>query len=642
MGTAPCLWPRRFAERSRGLLVAAAVVALAAAGCTRLRAKKEIVDGQEAIYPFLSHGSVAIAAGMLENRWDIGNRYPVVSIDPLTWTEDPFNDNYWRFLFYSLRPTSNLLWAYYVTGQSRYREKLLEILTSFAAHDAQRPTTPYDRLRFDYRHGAGFRALVLVNTYMKLRRSGDLPADLGQALVASIERLGRFLALPENFDATYNHGFAEAAGLVSIAVNFPELAPAAAWKETALTRLKNLMTSAVDADGVELENSPFYHYYVLGFAYDISHWARTYAVPVSSTFDDAMRSMLRYSTLIVQPNGQLPLLGSTVEYGVENLDETAFDALAGENPTFEWVLSRGAHGTPPEDAERAVVFPVSGQSILRSGFGTGPGDFAEQSQVTFNVGPWRSNHSHLDVLGINLFARGDTLLCDSGLYTYTPGADADYFTGTRAHNTVVVDGRDQSPTGSIGSGVVSLGSDWESYSGWHGLYAGVTHRRSVLLLGQEGLLVVDALEADAGHDFAQTWHLPAGYTSTAAGLDVDAQGGGVPVSIRQAWTEGVTLSAITGATSPIMQGWVSTKYGQKTPSTVLEYHVTGTSARFATFIAVGAHSPGALQVSGSFGSDGTVHVTVCEDGVGREITLLNQASASEAVRVTSAAANACP
>jgi hypothetical protein len=241
------------------------------------------------------------------------------------------------------------------------------------------------------------------------------------------------------------------------------------------------------------------------------------------------------------------------------------------------------------------------------------------------------------VLGLDFFSRDATLLCDSGLYTYTPGADADYFTSTRAHNTVVVDGSDQLPIGPVGRGVASVGPDWEYASGWHELYTGVTHRRSVLLLGQDAVLVVDSLEADGSHDFAQIWHLPSGYTATPAGLGVDAQGPGAPVSIRQAWGDGVTLSVITGATAP-MQGWISPKYGQKAANTALEYHVTGTSARFATVIA--AQSSG--TVSGSTGADGAIHLTVCQGGVGREVDISNQASVSEVVRVTSAAAPGCP
>jgi hypothetical protein len=87
-----------------------------------------------------------------------------------------------------------------------------------------------------------------------------------------------FLASPMNFDPEYNHGFTEAAALALVAANRPSLPEAPSWQATALDRLSSLMVNFVDVDGVELENSPFYHFYVLSLAYQIDRWSRRYGI----------------------------------------------------------------------------------------------------------------------------------------------------------------------------------------------------------------------------------------------------------------------------------------------------------------------------------------------------------------------------
>jgi hypothetical protein len=378
-------------------------------------------DREENIYEALSQGAVSVADKLLENRWNLGSRFPIATLpDPLTWTEDPFADPQWRFLFYSLKPTSNLLYAYDTTRDVKYRDKLVSILESFAAYDASRPVgPPYDRTRFDHRHGAAFRAMVLVNTLVKLERSGDITPALAESLKAAIARLGTFLAIAMNFDPEYNHGFTEAAALALVAANFPDLPKAPSWQATALDRLSSLMLNSVDGDGVELENSPFYHFYVLSLAYQIDRWARRYGIPLPEGFQTTLTSMVSYATFVLQPDGSIPLAGASVELGVDNLDPAVYSDLAKEFPEFAYVYTLGASGTAP--TERVVLFPASGQAFLRSGFGTGPADVAQETHIAFNVGKWRTSHSHLDVLGLDYYAAGARQLATRACTPTTPG-----------------------------------------------------------------------------------------------------------------------------------------------------------------------------------------------------------------------------
>lgn len=584
--------------------------------------------GQEQIYGLVSEGSIPVADELLQDVWDLGPRSHPVHIAPITWREDPFHDSYWRSLYYALRPTSNLLYAYYSTGDKRYRDKLISILDSYCTYDASRPV---DRDKFDNRYSSAFRAMVLVNSYVKLARSGDLPAPLSVELRAAIERIGNFLALAVNFEPNQNHGISEAAALALVAVNFPALAEAPGWRSLGLQRLASVMTTTVDADGVEIENTPFYHFYALTFAREIDGWATKYNIGLSPEFRKDTNQMVKYATHIVQPNSKLPLLGSGVESSMANQDTGVYSKLGEEFPEFEYTYTSGVAGTAP--SRRNVMFPISGQSMMRSAWSPAA-DFKNDSQVTFNVGRWRSRHCHLDVLGINYYSAGRTLVTDSGLYTSNAGADFDFFTGTRAHNTVVVDGKDQSTGSAVVEGLTATGVDWAYQSGAHDLYAGVTHRRSVVLLRRDLLLVVDTLSGSAPHRFQQLWHLFPGAAPRASGTSIDVSEGKVQLlAIRQSPPARLAVDIVTGQTNP-EQGFYSEAYGKKVANSVIEYSTTGSSAQFVTLLASGALARFSPTVTAT--TDGTgakIHAQICAGGMARSIDITNQARAGETVKI---------
>jgi hypothetical protein len=274
------------------------------------------------------------------------------------------------------------------------------------------------------------------------------------------------------------------------------------WGDLARSRLDRLMVDAVDPDGVEVENSPFYHFYVMRFAADIAAWASMNDIELSQGFTERLGDMAEYAAWIVMPDGRIPLLGSSPARTVDEENARELATVAADHPRLEFVLSRGARGEAPET--NSMLFPQSGTAILRSGFGSAA-TYADQTHVVFDVGPYRTAHSHLDGLSVNVHAAGMTVLPDSGLFTYEKGPDYDYFHGTAAHNTVLVDGGDQR-AGPVEASPPQSGSGWTYQSGRHTLYDAVDHRRAVVLLDEEHLVVIDLLDGSDEHEFAQLWH----------------------------------------------------------------------------------------------------------------------------------------
>jgi hypothetical protein len=571
--------------------------------------------GEESAYAELDEGDEASAQNLLGDVWPArGLPLPYLQW-PLTWQEDPYHEAYWEFYFYGMRPEATLLYEWERTGYKPYLEKLLAILRSYVAYDRTRPE---NRVTFDNDHTSAYRTMELVNLYVKLKIAHALPPDLEAGLASSLQKLGGFLAEAKHFEADFNHGFNEGAALLLLADNFPHMPGAAGWRALALERLEAMLVNTIDADGVEVENSPFYQVYVLGLVYQIAQWAKRYEPSLATPYAGAASKMLAYTAEITQPNGYLPMLGATATTYMPSQDPNVYGAMAAADPAFDFAFTRGAKGTPPPDG--TVLFPVSGQLVMRSPLGAVT-NLPNQTYVTFNAGTYRTSHSDLDAMGMTMYSNGSTLLPTSGLYTYTEEPWLEYFHGTRSHNTVVVDGKDQAQgSAQAGSHGSAAGATWAS--GVSGLYAGVTHHRTIVVLRQGLTLVLDDLSSAAAHSYAQTWHMAPGSSLRSGGGDtVVTNAAGTPtLTIDQADPSGMTVQSAFGASAPI-QGWYSNGYGAKQPDWAIEDTRTGSGALFTTLLAAGPYAAQTSTVAESPVAGGH-RVSVCVGGsIGYTVTV---------------------
>ncbi len=578
------------------------------------------------MYRFLDEGDRERANLLLANRWPV-TRFPDVELPPSpTWTEDPFREKFWRFEFYGLRPLRHLMRAWLDTGDDRYRVRLTAVLESFVAHG-------HDSAFAWDKHTTAYRGMSLVNLYVKLKSRGALPPGLEQGLRERILEVGSFLHDPKNYEPDYNHGLAEAGALLLIAENFPESQAASSWRTTALARLDGLLAQVLDEDGVEVEQSPFYHFYFMTGFWEIYHWARENDVPLSPQAETRIRQMIRYAAYITLPDGNVPMLGTSVARNVRKSQDTPrYAEMAALDPAFEYALTAGRSGTPPP--ETRMLFPSSGQAVLRSSFGTAA-DFLQQTHVIVDVGPYRTLHSHLDALALQLYSAGRTLLPDSGHFSPEPGPDFDYFNSTRAHNTVVVDGRDQR-VGAARAGLSTGAGGWAYQSGAHELYDGVVHRRAVLLLRRDLVLVVDDLSSATPHVYEQTWHLFPEAELRVEDLRataLESGSGRALLTLHQLMpASGLDLQWRKGRTAPL-DGWYSARFEIKLPNYALHYQRKAAQAVYVTVLASGELASLPLQ-GGARGDTRKLEATVClPSGAGYHVAITNLTGPGEGVTV---------
>jgi hypothetical protein len=546
-------------------------------------------NGKDLIYDFLDDGDMASADLLLNNIYPI-KRYKDVKITPqITWEEDPYNDRYWRFLFYGLRPTSHLLVAGRETGDQKYYDKLIQIVDGFLETGTHK-THAWD----DY-HAVAFRTMMLTHIWWDLRKHDRLTVDTSNKILESLAEHGSFLADWHHYELHFNHGINEAAALYVLAANFPDLPGANNWLTLARSRLATGLDDLVDDDGVLIENSPYYHFYILEKYWEIYKYSQKTGTVVSRSFDNKIKNMINYGTYILQPDLQKTLIGSSIK-GVAHCTG-AFKEMAEVDPYFRYVLTQGKSGTVPPKLN--ISYIAAGQSILRSGWDKGT-EFRNQTQVIFDIGPYRTNHSHLDALSISLYGEGKALLPDSGLYSYSEEPFKSYFRGTSAHNTVTVDDKDQAD-GAAKPGLFEEGDGFAYQSAQHSLYDGVEHERAVALLGKRLVLIIDNLKSDKEHKYRQMFHLfpEAKLTkngSTATFLDKNDK---TALTIHQIIDGDVSLNAVKGQKSPIA-GFYSEYYQKKIPNYEVSYTKDATTTSYITLLEIGTHDD---QLKATLSSD---------------------------------------
>jgi hypothetical protein len=210
-------------------------------------------DGREDIYSSTDEGSVAAASALLRGIYDLP-RYPPVRLAAPTWSENGYSAAYWRFEFYSLRPTLNLLYAFRTTGNPAYARRLVSLDLSFIAAE------PHSRWAWRDAHAVAFRCMSLIDTWWKLRQAHALGERASTAILGELEKTGAFLADPNHYQVGENHGTNEAAALYNLAVAFPALPHAHQWLLLSRRRIDWQLNGLIDADGQLIENSPYYNF----------------------------------------------------------------------------------------------------------------------------------------------------------------------------------------------------------------------------------------------------------------------------------------------------------------------------------------------------------------------------------------------
>jgi hypothetical protein len=280
-----------------------------------------------------------------------------------------------------------------------------------------------------------------------------------------------------------------------------------------------------------------------------------------------------------------PLRGATRASIVLELGNALFSTRPGDrrSDTARWLLGEDCPGFSPAGAPPRTDwrFPDSGYYLFGTRFGQ-----ADEIKGMVDCGPLGylgiAAHGHADALGVWLSIAGEECLVDAGTYTY--GGEyrwRAYFRGTSAHNTLRVDGTDQSVAGGrfmwTHKARVNLQRSPQSpgafqltaeHDGYRRLRDPVRHVRSVTFDEKAACLTVrDEIEGHTEHAMEQFWHF-------APHVQVALSGSGA-LAVGRRFTVNITFSdaaaecQVIRGDEALPLGWMSRGYGVKEPASVL-------------------------------------------------------------------------
>jgi hypothetical protein len=517
-------------------------------------------------------------------------------------------DEEWRIAFGKFYVGLDLSSAFRQTGDPRHLRTWERLVTSWIDQ------VPVGAESTDT---VARRMLNWIYAWSAFARSpwfGGLARGYDVVLAGSLAEQARWLS--QHLTAGRNHRTLELYALFIYALAFPGLDDGRELLEFALRELDANLDADFRPDGVHVEASTHYHLIVLRSFVGVRVNARRFGVALPPRFDERLQAALEFAMHCHRPDGQIPALGDA--------DSGSYAALlslaAGElgRPDYLYAATQGALGIAP--AARNVSFPEAGYHVQRSGWGDRGSRFEDERFLIFDCGPLGDGgHGHYDLLSVEFAAGGRPLVLDPGRFTYHEDEPnmRHWFKGTRAHNTVCVDGLDQTeyrrgkPKGPVAVGRLL---DRSHAPGLDVLWALATtprydarHTRRVMFVAGEYWVFEDRMSARRRHRYDLRWHLAPDALGEVSVLADECV----------VLAPGLALGFAPGPTLAVEDGWYAPSYGVRHLAPVVTAVIDGEcDAAFITLAAplqAGGRAP-RLHVVAAGGSPITVEV----HGVGPE------------------------
>jgi hypothetical protein len=412
-----------------------------------------------------------------------------------------------------------------------------------------------------------------------------------------------------------NHLIGEMAGLYVGSVFWPWYPESASWRSLARQKLIHEIDRQVEADGVGCERATEYQMFVLEFFLLAGALGQAVGDPFPQEYWDRINRMSVFLLAIADRAGDFPTFGDGDSGQVISLPETPAErlrALVGMGQFAEGAASPDLRSVlllwgqtpidipigPVRSPERSLQgFPNGGFYVLATDRGG-----ENEIVIVFDAGPLGlpplNAHGHADALSFWLSYGGREFLIDPGTFSYYSSAQLrSYFRGTAAHNTIRIDGKDQSvPCGTFlwremaDCRVEHLEDTDEfvdargSHYGYRRLPDPVIHTRNLRLFKKSRMLVItDRLECEGAHDIELFFHFSEKCQVRQVGPgSFEASNSNKRLAIRV--DSRLNSQLYRGCENPIF-GWVSRTFGVKEPSFTLVGRATITGpSQFLTKI----------------------------------------------------------
>jgi hypothetical protein len=403
-----------------------------------------------------------------------------------------------------------------------------------------------------------------------------------------------------------NHLLGEATGLLVGSLTWPAWAESGHWAERARRELMQAAHEQTFEDGVNKEQAIWYHHAVADMVLIGGLLARANGIELGEAYWRRLEAMLDFIASVMDVGGNVPAIGDAdegvlVRFVPADVAGGGVGKPAGSAPAdtevFRSLLATGAVLFNRADLRRKAMafddktrwllgdaaesrflaldscnatmpvrqrFESGGYFILGESFET-----EDEVRIVADAGPLGylsiAAHGHADALAFTLSVSGRPMLVDPGTFAYhTQRRWRRYFKGTRAHNTVTVDGEDQSVFGGNFLWLRHAQSRVEAFERVHGadllvashdgycrLSDPVRHRRT-WRYEPAHLSITDELLCRGSHLIEIHWHFAPECTISLSDRSIHAVRDHVGLELH--CPEGLTPSLVTGRDGGTAEG----------------------------------------------------------------------------------------
>lgn len=404
-----------------------------------------------------------------------------------------------------------------------------------------------------------------------------------------------------------NHLLGEYMGLLFGAITWPMWPESARWRKLAQQGFESEALKQNYEDGVNREQAIWYHHEVADMMLLCGLVGRANEIEFSEAFWNRLDAMLEFIASLMDAGGNVPMIGDSDDAVMVRFSrEQVFDAYKSLLATGTVLFGRGDFKVKAgrfDDKTRWLLgdaaaadfaalevsgaesprrfFPQGGYYILGRNFGD-----PDEIRIVADCAPLGylsiAAHGHADALSFSLSVSGEEILIDPGTYAYhTQVKWRDYFRSTNAHNTVCVDGLDQSVIGGNFMWLKHANAKLEawktgeiqdrlvgSHDGYQRLADPVLHRRELVFdKAANTIRVLDTLECRKSHRIEIHWHCH-------EDAEVELHGAAVQIARKKSFLnlslqdKRFSVRLARGEECPPL-GWVSRNFDSKVPATVV-------------------------------------------------------------------------
>jgi hypothetical protein len=408
-----------------------------------------------------------------------------------------------------------------------------------------------------------------------------------------------------------NHLIGELAGLYLASATWPCWDASDRWRARAVRELEAQAQLQFSPDGVNREQAFAYQIFSAEFLFLAGLAGQAWDQPFSPAYWESLRRGLRFLRSVRDVGGRMPMVGDADDGIVFRLGPGAEDRAQQLLALGDAVFNEGQGGQEGQAGSAGVrwllhMFPGARPQLPGAQSGAGfewafpdggyllfGADFGQPREIKgmLDCGPLGylgiAAHGHADALAMTLSVAGEQCLVDPGTYSYWREREwRDYFRGTSAHNTVRVDGQDQSVSGGRFMWLRKAACRIErmpvapdnfdfcgSHDGYLRLPDPVRHRRSVCFEAAQHsqtytLVVRDELAARLPHRMELFWHFAPELEVTLGSEGLRVRGRAFEMRMQVSADEH-SQELVRGSENPLL-GWYSPSYEMKQACDVLK------------------------------------------------------------------------